>query len=433
MPPTVFPTGVTIHDPEKAFGCYVLFDGHADHTYVIDMNGNVVHTWDYAGWPSEMIDPAHANGAKGNVIVQKEANSFDNKTLLELDWDGNVVWEWGEKAPGGRANQEHDQARLPNGNTLVLAYLMNMVPELSDEPIRDEAIYEVTPEGDIVWTWISTEHMEELGITEENKQWLLSPLLRAKRTGVLALNNMAPLGPNKWFDAGDERFHPDNIMIDSRDGCFIAIIEKKTGGIVWRLGPELPATHDMSKRTFVGALPRPVDSISGQHDAHIIAPGLQGEGNILVFDNQGSAGFPPSYLEVFQGSRVLEIDPITKDIVWQYDGSCSGQTFWTFSSTFISSARRLPNGNTLICEGMHGRLFQVTREGEIVWEYVNPHFQQTVERDPNTPIVMNTWMTMARKNFVYRAQPIPYDWVPETTPRSATSVVPPSPENFKIG
>ena len=101
MPPTVFPTGVTIHFPEKAFGCYVLFDGHSDRTYLIDMNGNDVHTWPYAGWPSEMIDPAHANGEKGNIIVQKEANSFDNKTLLELDWDGNVVWEWGEKAPGG--------------------------------------------------------------------------------------------------------------------------------------------------------------------------------------------------------------------------------------------------------------------------------------------------------------------------------------------
>ena len=75
----------------------------------------------------------------------------------------------------------------------------------------------------------------------------------------------------------------------------------------------------------------------------------------------------------------------------------------------------------------------MTRDGEIVWEYINPHFQKPVERDPNTPIVMNTWMTMARKNFVYRAQPIPYDWVPETTLRSATSVVPPSPENFQIG
>ncbi len=433
MPPTVFPTGVTIHFPEKAFGCYVLFDGHSDRTYLIDMNGNDVHTWPYAGWPSEMIDPALANGAKGNIIVQKEANSFDNKTLLELDWDGNVMWEWGEKAPGGRANQEHDQARLPNGNTLVLAYLMNVVRELSTESIRDEAIYEVTPDGDIVWTWISTEHMEELGITEENRHWLLSPLLRAKRTGVLALNNMAPLGPNKWFDAGDERFHPDNIMIDSRDGCFIAIIEKKTGRIVWRIGPDLPASYDMSKRAFAGPLPRPVDSIAGQHDAHIIAPGLPGEGNVLVFDNQGSAGFPPVYLEVFQGSRVLEIDPITKEIVWQYDGSCSGQTFWTFSSTFISSARRLANGNTLICEGMHGRIFQVTREGEIVWEYINPHFHGPVEGNPDTPIVMNTWMTRARRNFVYRAQPIPYDWVPETTPRSATAVIPPDPAKFTVG
>jgi hypothetical protein len=213
---------------------------------------------------------------------------------------------------------------------------------------------------------------------------------------------MEPLGPNKYFKAGDARFDPVNIMIDSREGNVIAIIAKDSGNVVWRIGPEYPGMDESpSKRAFNHAVPRPVDQISGQHDAHMIPEGLPGAGNILVFDNQGPAGFPPAYLSSFVGSRVLEIDPLERRIVWQYNAEDSGQALWTFFSSFMGSARRLPNGNTLICEAMRGRIFQVTSEGEIVWEYVNPHFGKAAlgEREIVT-------------NFIYRAQPVPYDWVP---------------------
>ena len=72
------------------------------------------------------------------------------------------------------------------------------------------------------------------------------------------------------------------------------------------------------------------------------------------------------------GSRVLEINPVTKEIVWQYTGASSGNPGWSFRSTHISNARRLPNGNTFIDEGQIGRFFQVTPAGDIVWEYINP-------------------------------------------------------------
>ena len=59
--------------------------------------------------------------------------------------------------------------------------------------------------------------------------------------------------------------------------------------------------------------------------------------------------------------------------------SLSASCLWAlhqreFFSAFISGAQRLPNGNTLVCEGMTGRLFEVTREGEMAWEYVNPFY-----------------------------------------------------------
>ena len=120
---------------------------------------------------------------------------------------------------------------------------------------------------------------------------------------------------------------------------------------------------------------------------------------------------------MFYGSRILEINPITKEIVWQYIGIESGLASWTFSSSFISSARRLPNGNTLIDEGMNGRMFQVTPDGEIVWEFINPWFGKqtyTVMNDENREI--------SNELGVSGAQPIPYDWVPEDTSRSENPV-----------
>jgi hypothetical protein len=431
MPPSVFPTGVTIYDPEKAYNCYVLFDGRDDRGHLIDMNGNVVKSYPYSGWPIEMIDPAEHDGKKGHVLGQKEPDAFNNENVIEMDWDGNIVWEWGKDAPGGKAGQDHDLARLPNGNTLILGYFPRVVPEISDEPVLDQNIYEVTPQGELVWQWSAIDHREQLGIAPEDIGLLLDPKVRNRRTGLLALNNMHPLGPNKWHRAGDERFHPDNLMIDSRDGNFIAIVAKSTGDIVWLTGPSYPGSQDMSKRKFTGAVPRPLDQTCGQHDAHLIPDGCPGAGNILLFDNGGYSGWPPVYHFLWQATRILEIDPNTRDIVWQYDASSSGDQVWTFFSYFMGGVRRLPNGNTLICETIHGRIFQVTPEGEIVWEYVCPIFVGP-ERKEGEDVNLVTWMHQGKRNWMYRAQPIPYDWVPEGTGRSENAVIAPDNASYRV-
>jgi len=431
MPPSVFPTGVTLYNSKKSYNSFVLFDGRDGMAQLIDMEGSTVHTWPYSGWPVEMINPEDANGKKGHILGQKEPNPFENETVIELDWEGNIIWEWGDQAPGGKAGQDHDLCRLSNGNTLILGYFTRVVPEITDEPVRDQNIYEVTPEGEIVWQWSAIDHREQLGISEESIALLLDPKIRNRRTGLLALNNMQPLGPNKWFRGGDTRFNPDNLMIDSRDGNFIAIIEKTSGDIVWLLGPNYPSSQDMSKRQFVGNVPRPLDQTAGQHDAHLIPDGYPGAGNILLFDNGGYSGWPPIYHFLWQATRILEIDPITRNIVWQYDASSSGDQVWTFFSYFMGGARRLPNGNTLICETIHGRIFQVTPEGEIVWEYINPNFVGP-DNDKDEDINLVTWMFKGKRNWMYRAQPIPYDWVPDGTPRSEIDVVPPDQSSYRV-
>jgi hypothetical protein len=418
MPPSVFPAGVTIYDPDRAENCYVIFDGADGATHIIDMAGNEVKTWPHKGVPSEIIDPDLIGGKKGHVFVGiRSDDPMATDTLQELDWNDDVVWEWGEQAPGGKAQQHHDQARLPNGNTLINAYKTHVVPTISDEPVRDNPLYEVTPEGKIVWTWLVSEHLEELGFPDEKLAQL-----RANPTGfplkmLLVQNNMSPLGPNKWFDAGDDRFHPDNILIDARFGNFIAIIDKASGSICWRMGPDYPAAYDLSKRQFSGPTPRPIDMTAGQHDVHMIEAGLPGAGNILIFDNQGASGYPAFHLHHMSGSRVLEVDPTTQEIVWQYDATKSGHPPWTFHSKHISSARRLPNGNTLINEGEQGRLFQVTPDGEIVWEFVSPY------RDVSPPHPSRPERVGSR--MIYRAQPVPYDWLPDGTARSEEPIIVP--------
>jgi hypothetical protein len=423
--PRVFPTGVTLYDPARAYNSFVLFateDDGPGQSYLIDMNGNEVHHWLRRGMPSVLLDPALTAGARGHLLVQLSAlepptdgaparpEFFRNKAIGELDWDARVVWQWGSEAPGGAARQHHDLHRLPNGDTLILANLIHSVPGFGLPTITDDAIYQVSPRGEIVWKWVASEHLEEIGFTSQELQ-----LVKAtKNPDYLHLNAMTPLGPNKWFAQGDQRFDPQNILLSSRNANFVVIIDKKTGHVVWRLGPDYPARSQQK-------LPRPVDQIVGQHNPHLIAPGLPGEGHLLLFDNQGEGGYPPAEMQTTGGSRILEIDPLKKEIVWAYTGVNSDRASWTFYSSYISNVERLPNGNTFINEGMNGRFFQVTPAGEVVWEYINPHFTPT-----------NAGGGRALSNAVYRAQPVPYGWVPEGTPHSERAVVPPDPENFRI-
>ncbi|ARN83384.1 ArsR family transcriptional regulator [Methylocystis bryophila] len=422
--PSVFPTGTTIYDPARAFNSFVFFAGGDGVSRLIDLNGNVAHEWKFTGQPSVFIDPALNGGARGHVFVTLESEEGKGtdlvpgrvltrivKTVGEVDWDGATVWRFGPTAPGGRAQQHHDIARLPNGNTLVLSNIVYPLPGFAAPQVLDDLAYEVNPEGEIVWTWAASDHIDEIGFTPEE----LKLVKGSKNADYLHVNNLKPVGPNHWFDEGDERFAPENLIFDSRNANFIAIIDRKTRKIVWTLGPHFPpiaADGGGASRK----LPRPIDQISGQHDAQIIPKGVPGAGNLLVFDNQGAAGYPSVATTLTGGSRVIEINPVTQQIVWQYSAADTGGAGWSFRSTHISNARRLPNGNTFIDEGQIGRFFQVTPSGEIVWEYVNPYPRRGKDAETGKATI----------NYgVYRAQPVPYEWAPAGTSHGESAVVPP--------
>jgi len=212
------------------------------------------------------------------------------------------------------------------------------------------------------------------------------------------INAMSYLGPNRWYDQGDVRFHPDNVIWSSRQTNIVAITDKASGKLVWQIGPYYDRTPEEKKLGW----------IIGQHHAHMIPKGLPGEGNILVFDNGGWAGYgapnpgaPKGFNNAMRDfSRILEFNPITLDIVWQFTPAELGFVFPVdynrFYSPFISSAQRLPNGNTLVTEGSDGRMLEVTPAHEVVWEYVSPY-----------------WGKQMNMNMIYRAYRIPYQWIPQ--------------------
>jgi outer membrane protein assembly factor BamB len=164
---------------------------------------------------------------------------------------------------------------------------------------------------------------------------------------------------------------------------------------------------------------RALRQVIGQHHAHLIPKGLPGAGNLLVFDNGGASGYGRPSAIALNGqniyarptSRVLEIDPVTLKLVWSY-------TSPTFFATNISGAQRLANGNTLVTEGPDGRLFEVNKDGAIVWEYVYPVFSGGGKGRPS--------------NSVYRAYRVPYAWIPQLARPVEQAVTPPKAEEFRV-
>jgi hypothetical protein len=289
-----------------------------------------------------------------------------------------------------------------SGNTLILSHRNLYNKNISDKLLLDDLVVEVAWDGEIIWEWQCSDHFDQMGFREASKNALCrDPNSRPVGGGMgdwMHINSMSVLGPNKWHDAGDERFHPDNLIMDGRETNIQFIISKKTGKIVWQLGPDYDRTPEE----------RAIGWIIGQHHTHMIPRGLPGEGNILIFDNGGWAGYDNPNPGAPKGvkaalrdySRVLEIDPVSMKIVWQYTPAEAGFVMpmdaSRFYSPFISGAQRLPNGNTLITEGSDGRIFEVTAHHEIVWEYISPY------KGRSLPM-----------NMVYRAYRAPYEWCPQ--------------------
>jgi hypothetical protein len=346
-----------------------------------------------------------------------------------------------------------ERTKVRNGKTLILSHYVPPIEETNcatpDDPncisnyrLYDDAIYVVDWQGNIEFKWFAYEHFNQMGFSPKARE-AIRETHRANNnenaTDYQHFNNVNWVGQNKHWNAGDRRFNPEYIIWDARSSNITAIIATSDhpkgdwakGDIVWKIGPTYQVPND---REFK------LGQIIGQHMAHMIPKGLPGAGNMLLFDNGGGAGWGPlfegapilydetaPYIDLDTGnahpdrsamnntmnnfSRVIEFNPVTLDIVWQYaqtkatadhndDGDISGNDR-LFYSFFISGAQRLKNGNTLITEGATGRIFEVTPNNEVVWEYINPF---PVAGGAGIPTMVGT---------VYRAYRVPYGWAPK--------------------
>ena len=351
--PSVYPDGTTVYEPTMIAPGLVMFVAPAKNSVMlVNKQGDVCGSWPARSGVSFFLAEPVGNG---NILALSE------QIMLELDWQNNIVWQYEMMED---AWFHHDLQRLQNGNTLILcAKSKQNIPYISSSKlVYDGYIIEVDPSGAIVWQWRTCERFDEFLFDETARQ-----LIAETGRDWAHTNSIQALPANSLDDA---RFAEGNILVSQRATNIVFVIDKATGAIVWLIK----------------------DLTIGQHHAYMIGEGMPGAGNVTIFDNGGNIGYPKQYRNF---SRVVEIDPLSSQIVWSYDATKSGCKMHTFYSEAISSCQRLQNGNTLIVEGMNGRIFEVRQDGTLVWEYINPY------REPRLG-----------GNGVYRAMMVDAAWLP---------------------
>jgi hypothetical protein len=343
-----WPKGTTVYKPEKCFNGFTIINPFLSRTvYLVNMVGDVVHTWQIHetegdGEPLHSIFIERQAGGSLMSILWRNERFFERHQripqygVVERDWNGDVTWRY---VPPEGVAVHHDIERLSNGNTMLLGYERRSFPDISRDVIHDDYFREIDPDGNILWQWFTCDHFDEFAYSDETKR------LMFEQGGDLFHNNTCTVLPATPLGERDSRFAAGNILGSQRNLGLIFIVDRRSGQVVWLWG-----TQD--------------GGLVGQHH-----PTMLHNGNILVYDNGGESGYPPRHRPK---TRLLEIEPVSGRIVWEYGYEYHQRESSKFSGSSWGSAQRLPNGNTLSLDTHSGRIFEVTPYREIVWEYVNP-------------------------------------------------------------
>ena len=249
--------------------------------------------------------------------------------MSELSPSGKVVRQ--HRDPCGH----HDAYHYPDGSGRILyTSLEKLTPAESTQVVGGvpnseingitytDNIKEVDADGKLLWFWSVKDSLPR-------ERFPLQP--HYTREHYTLINSVLPL-------------RDGNILSSLRSVSHVIIIDRQTGEIVWDIGPD-----------DIG--------LAQQHCASELP-----NGNILIFDN----GAYRNGMSI-QYTRAIEVDRATKQIIWEYKDKSQVVNFFT---PFMGSAQRLANGNTLLCESAFGRVFEITMDGTVVWEYVNEHFAE---------------------------------------------------------
>jgi hypothetical protein len=399
--------GLQVNEPGAMPGYTLFAPLNRTTSYLIDMEGNVVQTWESEFVPSAWVYfTAEGNLLRGGREQQTAGFSGGGQggRFQQFTFDGELVWDYSLNTDSRLPH--HDVAILPNGNLLTVVWEAKSHAVtaaagrrdgfIPDDGIWGDVILELEPDGlngaNIVWEWQAFDHL--IQNTNPELANYGNPADRPERIDINGDNiGTANPPPNPTHDV----FHVNAVAYNAQLEQIILsvptyneiwVIDHTTstaqaagseggrygrgGDLLYRWGNPMAYGRGDAAATQLGF----------QHDSRWIPPGYPGAGNIMIFSNRTPG-------EGFGGTtEVLEIVPPI-DGNGRYtiaDGEAFGpaEPVWSyadaaFNASYISGAERLPNGNTLISSGPQGRLFEVDADGNIVWDYWSPF-------DPNTDL-----------------------------------------------
>lgn len=392
-----------LSNDNKSFEGYTLFAPQTSKTtYLINNSGEVLYTWDSEYQIAKSVyllengnilrgcfpgpNPVFWGGGIGGRVE-------------EFDVNGTVVWEF--EYSTDRYCLHHDVEPLPNGNILMSAWEYKSADEaitagrdpkkLPAGQIWPDHIIEIEPTnssgGNIVWEWHVWDHLiqdydptkDNYGVVGDHPE-----LLDINFGGQISgdWNHINSIDYNEEFDqiilspaAHSEIWIIDHSTTTEEAAGHTGGNSGKGGDLLYRWGnPQSYRSGNSGNR-----------KLYFQHDAQWIESGCPGERNILIFNN--GLGRPDG-----RYSSVEEIvPPVDSNGNYSYTpGNPFGpdEPIWIYTAenppdfyaSVISGNQRFPNGNTLICNGPSGIFFEVTPENEIIWEYVNPFPNPSINR-----------------------------------------------------
>ena len=337
-------SGVLRYDAARTQPGYTLYTLAPDlSAHLVDMNGREVHRWFL---PEEEVMPGEKRRARtffgllgpqveggylfpnGDLLLVYEIKALGNPAapLVKLDKDSHIIWRSAIKAHHG-IQVVGDKIYALTG-TFDKASATPAIPSLGRRPFFGERVSVLDLDGKVL-----SSHSILQAIANTKTMRLADEVPFNPRADALHSNSLDVLSDQTArFIPGAK---PGNVLLSFKNLDMLAVMDLDSDTIVWALR----------------------GSWRGQHDAKVLP-----NGHILMFDNQGG-------LMKHGRSRVLEIAPDTGGIVWSFEGTDKDPLD---SSENRGGAQRLANGNTLISESTAGRILEVTPDGSVVWEYVNP-------------------------------------------------------------
>lgn len=341
-------------------------------TYLIDQQGNTVHTWQSDYRPGLSVYLLENGELLRSGVINNKPATFTGQFggaagIIEiLDWDSKVVWS--TTLATSSYLSHHDVEVLPSGNILAIVWEAKTAAQalalgrtkVANDTLWAGAIYEICrssaqnacTDGDIVWQWSIWDHVVQDVDNSIAKTYVADI---SDHSDKIDLNYFTGAGGSDWTHINSVDYNPttDQILVSVRSFSEYWVLDHSDAsqGIISRVGN--PAAYQASGE----------QTLFSQHDAQWIEGTAAGAGNILVFNN--GANRPSGNYSSVDEFCYSENNCTQGEMVSSYYEGASG----SFYANHISGAQRLENGNTLVCEGTEGRLFEYNSSHEIVWEY----------------------------------------------------------------